>query len=186
MSVRFQIMFFVCIAFFKCNITAQSLTIDQLINFALVTPDEVGAQLEKAGWKKNNIEFVPDSNFVRRSWELSVKSKGAKSYFLHYEFTKDTSENYIIYQFSDRDAFLNYKKELKSKGYKLLSSGKSKKKKKRDENIHKENEDLFYHEKKQMLTVVKEAFYYGLFSFLVYSYKPGSVMAIHEMEPIKK
>jgi hypothetical protein len=161
---------------------SQVLSIDQLTVFPLMQADHIGAELLKSGWTVRNLEFVPDSNFVRRSWEIKNKRTEVKEYFIHYEFTRDTNENYIIYQFGDRDVFLKYKEQLKSKGYKLISEGKTRKRKKKEQDVQKEKDDLFYNEKQKTLTVVKEVFFYGLYSFMVYSYKPNSVIAQHTMQ----
>jgi hypothetical protein len=166
---------------FPFNSGAQILSIEQLIDYPLAPAEKISSDLVKGGWHANNIEIVPDSNFIRRSWETEYKKSGVKWYFLFYEFTKDTSENYVVYQFSDKDAFLNYKKELKDKGYKWLNPEKKKRRKNADDNFKKEKDDLFYHEDRHSLTVVKEVFLYGLYSFLVYSYRPHSAIAKHEI-----
>lgn len=164
-------LFFIC--FLESNVNAQTISTNQLIRFPLLSAEQLTDSLEKFGWKKTNVELITDSNFIRHSWELKPKISGAEFYFLLYEFTKDTTENYIIYQFSDRADFVQYKKDLLNKGYKQVNNGKSKKK----NNVHKEHETLFYAKKTQSLVVVKETFNYGLFSFLIYSYRPNSAIS---------
>jgi hypothetical protein len=173
-----------CVIFCAISLCGRSqvLSIEQLTLFPLIQPEQTGAELLKAGWTVRNLEFVPDSNFIRRSWEIKNRKTAVKEYFIHYEFTRDTNENYIIYQFGDRDVFLKYKEQLKSKGYKLISEGKARKRKKKEQDVQKEKDDLFYNEKQKTLTVVKEVFFYGLYSFMVYSYKPNSVIAQHTMQ----
>lgn len=167
---------FICLL--KGNYKAQNISTNQLVNFPLLSSDQLNDSLDKFGWKKTNVELISDSNFIRHSWELKPKMSGAEFYFLFYEFTKDTSENYIIYQFSDRADFVKFKKDFQNRGYKQLSN-KSKKK----NNVHKEHETLFYSKKTQSLIVVKETFYYGLFSFLIYSYRPNSSISKLIMSP---
>jgi hypothetical protein len=174
------------IHFQSCFCSAQVFPTDKILNFPLMSADEVSTSLENSGWKKHNIEFVPDSNFVRRSWELSNRKGEPKSYFLYYELISDSAENYIIYQFSDRNAFVTYKKELKSHGYKLMPAEKSNKKRRKGEEISKDVEDFFYLDSSRSLVVVKETFYYGLFSFLIYVYRPNSAFAQLELQRNKK
>lgn len=164
------IYFSLSICFLRNNLDAQTISTNQLISFPLLSAEQINDSLEKFGWEKTNVELITDSNFIRHNWELKPKMSGAKSYFLLYEFTKDTTENYIIYQFSERADFVRFKKEFQNKGYKQVNNGKSKKK----NHIHKEHETLFYSKKTHSLVVVKETFNYGLFSFLIYSYKPNS------------
>lgn len=154
---------------------AQLFTTDQIMGLPYKNVDDVASQLEKTGWEKNGIEMVTDSNFIRRSWKLTNKMGGADSYMTYYDFTKDTAENYVIYQFSERAALEKYRNDLKSKGYKLYKPKKSKKKDV-ETNI-KEKEDVFYIEKKKALVIIKEVFLYGLNCFVIYPYKPGSEIA---------
>jgi hypothetical protein len=172
---------------FVSQVKAQLLSISEVTTLAVSSSDRIGEHLLKAGWKNHNIEFVKDSNFVKRTWMIPTSRADLNNYFIHYEFNNDTAENYVRYQFSDRKAFLNYKKELSDLGYKHLNGGKSRKKgKSKDDHIHKEKEDMYYNEKAKTLTVVKEVFYYGLFSFLIQSYKAKSAFAEHAMNPNKK
>lgn len=169
---------------FAAAIKAQLLGISQVNNFALMSPDSIQKVLTGLGWTKDNAQFVPDSNFVRRTWSITIKESAIKSYVLHYDFQNEPEENYVVYQFPDRPAYKKFKKDIQEQGYKQLNGGKSRKKgKSKAENIHKEKEDLFYNEKTKRLTVIKEVFFYGLFSFLVYSYLPNSAMAEHVMHP---
>lgn len=175
MMFRFPTIFFLflCLSFFKSNLNAQSISTNQLISFPLLPAEQISDSLEKFGWKKTNVELVTDSNFIRHSWELKPKMSGAEFYFSIYEFTKDTSENYIIYQFSDRADFNQFKKDFQSKGYKPIAPVKTKKK----NQIHKEHETVFYSKKTQSVIVIRETFNYGLFAFLIYSYKPNSAIS---------
>src|SRR5205814_7026204 len=95
---------------------SQTLTSDELIYFPHKDPDFISEQLIKKGWEANNIEFITDSNFVRRTWAVKNGYDDLKSYLILYEYTSDTSENHIIYQFSSRQTFNTYKEELKTKG----------------------------------------------------------------------
>jgi len=180
------ILLFICLIVIQIK-AQQLLSINQITTLAVSNPDRIGQELIKAGWKADGLEFVKDSNFVRRIWMIPSSRPDLKNYFIHYEFSNDTSENYVIYQYSDRKAFAKYKTDLKDLGYKHLNGGKSRKKgKSKDEHIHKEKEDLYYDENRKTLTVVKEVFYYGLFSFLINSYKPNSKIGIHAVNSAKK
>lgn len=168
---------FLFLVIFCCAFTAKSqlFTTDNLMRFGYKSIDEMAAILEKSGWEQRSVEMVTDSNFVRRTWKLENKMGGADSYFIYYDFIKDTSENYIVYQFSDRATLENYRTDLKAKGYKLY---KPKKKKKDPENdVNKEKEEVYYIEKKHAIVIVKELFLYGLNSFVIYPYKPNSAIA---------
>lgn len=168
---------FILITVVKFDFNAQVFSTDDLLKFPFFKGDDLSEFLEKKGWEKYNYEIVKDSNFVRRTWRYSNKTSGTDSYFAYYEFTKDTMENYIVYQFSDRKSLDIYRSELKNKGYKML---KAKKTNKKDETVvNNEKEENYYHEKKQALFVVKEVFLYGLNSFLIYSYKPKSAIVKH-------
>jgi hypothetical protein len=166
------------------QLNAQLLSIKLVEGFPLISTDEINKQLTEEGWSKSSMQFVTDSNFIRRTWEVNIKSSNIKSYLLHYEFPNEPGEGYVIYQFPDRANYKKMKKEILDLGYKQLNGGKPKKKNKgKQENIHKEKEELYYNEKTKRLTVIKEVFFYGLFSFLVYTYKPNSSVAEHVMHP---
>lgn len=156
---------------------AQTLSIDELIYFPHQDPDTITAQIVKKGWEPNNIEFVTDSNFVRRTWVIKNKYDDLKSYLILYEYTSDPAENHIIYQFSSRQTFTSYKDELKGKGYKLLIEKKSKKRnKKHDKDMFKEVDEAFYSDKKTSILNISEVFFYGMNTFMIYSYKTNSAL----------
>lgn len=160
------------------RLLAQSATLHQLQQFAVSSADRVEETLMKDGWKRYAMQVVPDSNLVKRSWSVMVKEDATKSYLVYWEFSKDTAENYVVYQFSDRAQYNNYRKELKSEGYKLLKPGKSSKKnKQKQDDVTNEKVDNYYNQKTKTLVVVKEVFTYGLFSFLTYAYRPNSQFA---------
>ncbi len=156
---------------------SQSLTTAELTRFPYYKAEAIADSLSKKSWEPKNVEFITDSNYVRKTW-MKPGTKGyGKSYFIHYEFTKDTSENYIIYQFANRTDFTNYKSDLKKAGYKLMSN-KSRKKMMNTEKITLNGkEDIFYLEKTGSVSIVEDAFVYGLNSFLFYSYKSNSAIA---------
>lgn len=166
---------------------AQTLSLQQVHAFTTAEPDVIESSLLKEGWKRYNMQVVRDSNFIRRSWEVLLPGLSTKSFFLHYQFNNDPLENYVVYQFPERERYNQYKDELKKEGYRELNKGKSKKRvKSKDSNIHNVKEDYYYSEKLKKLTVVKEEFFYGLFSFLVYSYYPDSKTAQQLIRDLNK
>lgn len=168
----------VLISILCMKIHAQSITLKQLQQFAVTSADRVEETLLKDGWKRYAMQIVPDSNLVKRSWSVMVKEDATKSYLMYWEFSKDTTENYMVYQFSDRTQYDNYRKGLKNEGYKLLKESKSSKKnKQKQDNVSNDKVDNYYNQKTKTLVVIKEVFTYGLFSFLTYAYRPGSQYA---------
>ena len=156
---------------------AQTLNVDELIHFPHEDPDHISEQLVKKGWEASNIEFITDSNFVRRTWMVKNGYDDLKSYLILYEYTSDTSENHIIYQFSSRETFNTYKEELKTKGYKLLIEKKNKKRsKKKDKDMFREVDEAFYSDKKTSIVNITEVFFYGMNTFMIYSYKTNSAL----------
>ncbi|MCE3227771.1 MAG: hypothetical protein K0S32_2322 [Bacteroidetes bacterium] len=154
---------------------AQILTLDELIEMPTISQEKIETNLESKGWKTRNVEYVTDSNLVRRSWMIDNKYNTLKSYVQLYDFLKDNEENTISYQFSDRKAYDEFKELMKKTGFKEISKPKKKKKKKNeDKNIYKEKEDLYYSEKKNSLISLKEVFVYGMNTFVLYSYKASS------------
>jgi hypothetical protein len=153
---------------------SQTLTLDELLAFPVSPQDTIDSKLKAKGWETRNVEFVTDSNLVRRSWIIANKYNDLKSYLQLYDFTKDSEENNISYQFSDRKTYEAYAEQLKKMGFKELTSKKKKKKKKEDKNIYKEKEQLYYSEKKNSLISLKEVFVYGMNAFVIYSYKGSS------------
>jgi len=180
--MRKKVLLFIFFPLFLFSQSENKISTDQLVSFHSLSSEQLNDSLEKFGWKKTNVELITDSNFIRHNWELKPKMSGAEFYFLFYEFTKDSSENYVIYQFSERTDFDRFKKDFQHRGYKQLTPKKSKKK----NAIHKEHETLFYSKKTQSLIVVKETFNYGLFSFLIYSYKPNSSISKLLMQSYNK
>jgi hypothetical protein len=157
---------------------SQTLSVDELIRFPHQDADSITLQLTAKGWEASNIEFVTDSNFVRRTWRIKNTYDDLKSYLILYEYTSDPSENHIIYQFSSRQTFQGYKNELKEKGYKLLIEKKSKKKKhrRRDKDMFREIDEAFYSDKKTSIINISEVFFYGMNTFMIYSYKTESAL----------
>ncbi|MBP7808329.1 MAG: hypothetical protein KA163_03455 [Bacteroidia bacterium] len=156
---------------------AQTLSADELIYFPHQDPDTITQQLVAKGWEASNIEFITDSNFVRRTWAVKNKYDDLKSYLILYEYTSDTSENHIIYQFSSRQTFQGYKSDLKTKGYKLLVEKKNKKRsRKKDKDMVKEVDEAFYSDKKTSIINISEVFFYGMNTFMIHSYKTHSAL----------
>jgi len=156
---------------------AQTLSVDELIYFPHQDPDTITQQLVKKGWEASNIEFITDSNFVRRTWRVKNTYDDLKSYLILYEYTNDAAENHIIYQFSSRETFNNYKNELKDKGYKLLVEKKRKKRsRKHDKDMVREVDEAFYSDKKTSIINISEVFFYGMNTFMIYSYKTNSAL----------
>ncbi len=158
-------------------IISQNLPTKELIRYPYYNSERIADSLIKNGWETKRVELIADSNYIRRTWVKGRVKDNVKSYFIFYEFTKDSSENYIIYQFSDRPAFLSYKSELKKIGYKLMNKKSRMKMKNTDIITYNEKEDIFYMEKNNAVTIVEEVFIYGLNSFLIYSYKSNSAIA---------
>jgi hypothetical protein len=155
---------------------AQELTVEELIHFPHQSPDYIGEKLKSKGWEATNIEFITDSNFVRRTWGIKNAYNDLSSYLILYEYTTDTSENHIIYQFSNREVFKGYKEQLKTKGYKLLAEKKNRKGKKKDKHMYREVDEAFYSDKKTSIVNISEVFFYGMNTFMVYSYKTYSAL----------
>lgn len=169
------IVFFLLIFF---SAKSQILSVEELIHFPHQDADSITLQLAAKGWEASNIEFVTDSNFVRRTWRVKNSYDDLKSYLVLYEYTSDPAENHIIYQFSNRQTFSSYKDELKGKGYKLLIEKKSKKKRsrRRDKDMVKEIDEAFYSDKKTSIINISEVFFYGMNTFMIYSYKTNSAL----------
>jgi hypothetical protein len=178
---NFIVIFLFAVLNSTAQTTSQELTVQELIEFPHKDPDYISEKLKAKGWEATNIEFITDSNFVRRTWGIKNAYNDLSSYLILYEYTNDTSENHIIYQFSNREVFGNYKKELKDKGYKLLIEKKNKKpsKKKKDKHMYREIDEAFYSDKKTSIVNVSEVFFYGMNTFMVYSYKTHSALGKH-------
>ena len=170
--------FFFTVLIGSAQTSAQELTIQELIEFPHKDPDYISEKLKAKGWEATNIEFITDSNFVRRTWGIKNAYNDLSSYLILYEYTSDTAENHIVYQFSNREVFGNYKKELKEKGYKLLVEKKNKKprRKKKDKHMYREVDEAFYSDKKTSIVNVSEVFFYGMNTFMVHSYKTRSAL----------
>jgi uncharacterized radical SAM superfamily protein len=97
------------------------LTLEELIQYPRLNADDISEKLVKKGWHVNSLEFVTDSHFVRRTWMIPNSFNDLKSYVLFYDFVNDTSENHIIYQFSDKKILSNYKTQLEKAGYRHLT-----------------------------------------------------------------
>lgn len=171
---------FIFFIFFYFNFKAQFLSIAQITTMAFSSADKIEEILLKERWISSGLELNTDSNYVKKTWLIETQVSDIKNYVIHYEFIKDTGENYIIYQFADRKMYNNYQTELKANDFKQLNRGKARKRgRSKDKHIHQEKEYLYIHEKTKSLTVLKEVFYYGLNSFLIQSYKPKSAIAFH-------
>lgn len=169
----FSLVFLLCI-YFKGQ--SQVLTVKELITYPHLTADKLSETLEAKGWKKNTLEFVTDSHFVRRTWVIPNSYNDLKSIVLLYDYINDTTENHLIYQFSDKKAFEGYAPQFKKAGFKQLTPKKKKKRrrKNRGKNIYEEREEIYYSEKHKSVIGIREVFVYGMFSFLIYSYKSYS------------
>ncbi len=160
----------------KVSIKAQTLTVTEVISWPRIDAETVNENLIKKGWQQFGYEINKNSGFVRRTWMIKNNYNDLKSYFQYYQSDADTIENYIIYQFSDRDAFNSYKTDLKKMGYKLQKE-KKKKGKKKEKNKYKDKEELYLAEKKSSLISIKEVFLLGFNTFLVSSYNSRSRVA---------
>ncbi len=165
------------------SLRSQTLTVNEVISWARVDAEVVNENLLKKGWEQFGYEINKDSGFVRRTWMIKNNYNDLKSYFQYYQSDADTIENYIIYQFSDRDAFNSYKTDLKKMGYKLQKE--KKKKKKKEKNKYKDKEELFLADKSSSLISLKEVFLLGFNTFLVSSYNSRSHVAKNILEDDK-
>jgi hypothetical protein len=156
-------------------LSSQTLTVTEIISWPRNEAAIVGENLTKKNWQQHGYEVNKDSGFVRMTWMIKNNYNDLKSYFQYYQSDADSIENYIIYQFSDRDAFNSYKTDLKKMGYKLQSG--KKKKKKKEKNKYKDKEELFLNEKISSLISIKEVFLLGFNTFLVTSYNCRSRIA---------
>lgn len=167
----------ILLVFFTISFTgrSQTLSVEELIRFPHQDADSITIQLVAKGWEASNIEFVTDSNFVRRTWRIKNTYDDLKSYLILYEYTSDPAENHIIYQFSNRETFKKYKDDLKTIGYTLLVEKKGKKKsRKHNKDMVKEIDEAFYSDKKTSILNISEVFFYGMNTFMIYSYKTNS------------
>lgn len=156
---------------------AQTLSVEELIHFPHQDPDSITIQLTSKGWEASNIEFITDSSFVRRTWRVKNTYDDLKSYLILYEYTSDPAENHIIYQFSSRQSFKEYKENLQKIGYKLLVEKKGKKKsRKHNKDMVREVDEAFYSDKKTSIINISEVFFYGMNTFMIYSYKTDSAL----------
>lgn len=170
---------FIIIVFLALNFSgrSQTLSVEELIHFPHQDADSITIQLVAKGWEASNIEFVTDSNFVRRTWRIKNTYDDLKSYLILYEYTSDPAENHIIYQFSNRETFKKYKEDLKNIGYILLVEKKGKKKsRKHNKDMVKEIDEAFYSDKKTSILNISEVFFYGMNTFMIYSYKTNSAL----------
>jgi hypothetical protein len=159
------------------SLKSQVLTVEELIHFPHQDADSITLQLVAKGWEASNIEFITDSNFVRRTWRVKNAYDDLKSYLILYEYTSDPSENHIIYQFSNRETFKKYKDDLTGIGFKLLVEKKSKKKsRKHSKDMFREVDEAFYSDKKTSIVNISEVFFYGMNTFMIYSYKTNSAL----------
>ena len=156
---------------------SQTLPLAELLKYPYYPYEQVGDSLIKRGWEIKKVEFVSDSNYVRRVWSKSRPKDNVKTYVIYYEFTKDTSENYIIYQFSEKQSFQDYKSDLKKKGFKIMTKKSRLKMKNTDIITYNDKEDIFYNDKKNTLVIVEDVFLFGLNCFLIYTYKSSSAIA---------
>lgn len=169
---------------FLCyTLSAQTLTINEIISWARTDASMVGEELTKKGWSEHGYEINKDSGFVRRTWMIKNNYNDLKSYYQYYISDADSVENYTIYQFSDRDAFNSYKSDLKKMGYKLQKE--KKKRKKKEKNKYKDKEELYLAEKKTSLVSIKEVFLLGFNTFLVSTYNSKSRIAKNILEEEK-
>lgn len=166
------------------GLKSQILALEEVLAWPKINADMVNENLIKKGWEQHGYEINTDSGFVRRTWMIKNNYNDLKSYFQYYQSNADSIENYVIYQFSYRDAFNSYKSDLKKSGYKLQKERK-KKKSKKEKNKYKDKEELFLSEKKNSLVSVKEVFLLGFNTFLVTSYNSKSRVAKNILEEEK-
>lgn len=172
MNKSISILAFILLSFL---IKAQTLTLTELIVSPRTEASIVGDNLTRKNWNQFGYEINKDSGFVRMTWMIKNNYNDLTSYFQYYQSDADSIENYIIYQFSDRDAFNGYKAELKKIGYKLQNGKKKKKKKEKDK--YKDKEELYLNDKNSSLMSIKEVFLLGFNTFLVTSYNSRSRIA---------
>lgn len=170
--------------FSAIGVKAQVLALDEVLSWPRINADLVNENLIKKGWEQHGYEINSDSGFVRRTWMIKNNYNDLKSYFQYYQSNADTVENYIIYQFSDRETFNSYKNDLKKAGYKLQKERK-KKKSKKEKNKYKDKEELYLSDKRSSLVSVKEVFLLGFNTFLVTSYNSKSRVAKNILEEEK-
>jgi hypothetical protein len=151
--------------------------LDELVLYPRLNADVISEKLVSKGWNVNSLEFVADSHFVRRTWMVPNNYNDLKSYVLFYDFTNDTSENHLIYQFSDKKILSGYQTQLDKAGFthlKQKSKGKKNRKEKIDPGVYKEKTEVYYSEKHITVIELREVFIYGMNSYLVYTYKANS------------
>ena len=180
-KICFLILFSV---FSVSSFKAQVLALDEVLSWPRVNADLVNEHLIKKGWEQHGYEINSDSGFVRRTWMIKNNYNDLKSYFQYYQSNADSIENYVIYQFSYRDAFNSFKGDLKKAGYKLQKE-KKKKKSKKEKNKYKDKEELYLSDKKSSLVSVKEVFLLGFNTFLITSYNSKSRVAKNILEEEK-
>lgn len=161
------------------SVKAQTITLQELITFPALGMDKTEANLKEKGWESYNVEFITDSNLVKKTWVIANKYNDLKSYVQYYDFQKKPDENYMWYQYSDRKAYETMMADLKKAGYKNLSA-KSKKKKRKKDNpyLYKEKQDLYLSDQNKSLIVLREIFVYGMNAFVVYSHPSKSQIAM--------
>jgi hypothetical protein len=173
--MKSRLLLLLALFLFYGNIKCQILSINDIVSWSGTDANIVGEHLVFRGWSEHGYEINKDSGFVRRTWMVQNKYNDLKSYFQYYISDADSSENYTIYQFSDRETFNSYRNELKRMGYKLQSDKKKRKKKKdKDKNKYKDKEELYLADKKNSLVSVKEVFLLGFNTFLVSTYNSKS------------
>ncbi|MGZ3899139.1 MAG: hypothetical protein ACXVNQ_02335 [Bacteroidia bacterium] len=167
----FITMVLLCLVF---SSKSQTLSIPELISLPFAGPEKTDSILKSKGWTTHNLEFVGDSNLIRKTWSINNKYNDLKSYVQYWEYTQKPEENHIAYQMSERKAFELYVKELKKLGYKEFNGKRKKKKKKGDPNLYKEQDEPFINEKTNSLVDLRTVFLYGMNSFMIFSYKAES------------
>lgn len=155
----------------------QTLSIKEVLSFTKTDQESLSNLLTQKGWSNHNFEMVADSNFNRRTWVKENPNNNLKSYIMHYDFGKDTAENYLVYQFFDRAAVKDFKDFFNDQKFKKIKSKHKKdKKNKHDKNIHKEYTELYYSDVNNSVILLKDVFFYGMNTFLIYSYRFDSAI----------
>ncbi len=167
---------FNCFLFNIHLLNSQTFNFKELLTFPGLQQESLSEILIKKGWNNHNFEMKSDSNFNKRIWIKENPYNNLKSYLIHYDYTTDTAENYIIYQFADRSAYKSYLAKCKELEFISVKS-KSKKKSKKDKGDYKEIEEIYYSSYYNSTLIFKDVFFYGMNTFLVYSYRYKSAIS---------
>lgn len=165
------------------KLISQTLSYNEVVSFPGVQQEALSDIIIKKGWSNYNFEIKADSNFNKRTWIKENPYNNLKSYIIHYDYLTDTAENYIIYQFADRSVYKNYISKCKELGFKQHNAkSRNKKKSKKEKGDYKEIEEIYYSPKYNSTLIFKDVFFYGMNTFLVYSYRYNSAFSKNILE----